>query len=135
MERCRRGLPRQHRVEIVFHQTVAVRTPGREAMIDVTREIATVVSGSGIAAGVVTLFVPHTSAGITINENADPDVTTDMLDWLRRLIPRDAGFRHAEGNSDAHLKSSLVGTSVQVPLVDGRLLLGQWQGIDLLLRV
>jgi len=100
-------------------------------MIDVTREIATVVSGSGIAAGVVTLFVPHTSAGITINENADPDVTTDMLDWLRRLIPRDAGFRHAEGNSDAHLKSSLVGTSVQVPLVDGRLLLGQWQGIYL----
>ena len=113
----------------MFHQTVAVRTPDREAMIDVTREIATVVSGSGIAAGVVTLFVPHTSAGITINENADPDVTTDMLDWLRRLIPRDAGFRHAEGNSDAHLKSSLVGTSVQVPLVDGRLLLGQWQGI------
>ncbi len=113
----------------MFHETVAIRTPGREAMIDVTREVATVVSGSGVAAGVVTLFVPHTSAGITINENADPDVTADMLDWLRRLIPRDAGFRHAEGNSDAHLKSSLVGTSVQVPLVDGRLVLGQWQGI------
>lgn len=113
----------------MFRETIPVRTTGRESMIDVTREVTAVLSRSGVAEGIVTLFVPHTSAGITINENADPDVTADMLGWLRRLVPQDAGFRHAEGNSDAHLKSSVVGTSLQVPLVEGRLLLGQWQAI------
>lgn len=115
----------------MFHETIAVRTSAREAMIDVTRDVAAGVARSGADNGIVTLFVPHTSAAVTINENADPDVTADMQEWLRRLIPRDAGFRHAEGNSDAHLKASLVGTSLQVPLVNGRMLLGRWQGIYL----
>jgi len=113
----------------MFHQTIDVPTPAREAMVDVTGDVAGVVGRSGATDGTVTLFVPHTSAGITINENADPDVMADMLGWLQRLAPRDADFRHVEGNSDAHLKASLVGSSVQIPLVEGNLLLGQWQGI------
>jgi len=98
-------------------------------MVEVTREVRRVVAESGIREGIVTLYVPHTTAAVTINENADPDVQHDMLAWLRRLVPPDPSFRHAEGNSDGHIKSSLVGVTAQVPLVDGDLLLGTWQGI------
>ena len=97
--------------------------------MEVTDDVRAVVNEAGVRDGVVTLFVPHTSAAVTINENADPDVQSDMLGWLAKLIPASPGFRHAEGNSDAHLKASLVGSSVQVPLVQGALRLGRWQGI------
>jgi secondary thiamine-phosphate synthase enzyme len=77
------------------------------------------------------VFVPHTTAGITINEGADPAVQRDVLDGLARLVPRNAGYRHSEGNSDAHIKASLLGCSVTVPVVEGRVRLGTWQSIYL----
>jgi secondary thiamine-phosphate synthase enzyme len=79
--------------------------------------------------GVLTVFSPHTTAGITINENADPDVAQDMDRFLTRLIPQSAGFKHVEGNSDAHLKASLIGSSVQIIVRDSALCLGKWQGV------
>ena len=113
----------------MYHAVLAVQTHEREAMIDVTREVAGLVVASGAQDGIVTVFVPHTSAAITLNENADPDVQRDWLLWMRELVPRTPAFRHAEGNSDAHIKASLVGNTIQVPLVRGRLRLGRWQGI------
>ena len=107
-----------------------VGTRGREELVDVTAIVSAAVSETGIQSGVVTLFVPHTTAAITINENADPDVVADMLRGLHELIPQhNALFRHAEGNSDAHIKTSLVGSSVQVLVEGGRLVLGTWQAI------
>jgi secondary thiamine-phosphate synthase enzyme len=112
-------------------QTIVVKTVGRESMHDITREVNDAVSlqnGSGICV----LFVQHTTCGLTVNENADPDVQSDMLGHLRKLIPQyEPAFRHAEENSDAHIKASLVGPSVTIPFEDGRLLLGRWQGIFL----
>jgi secondary thiamine-phosphate synthase enzyme len=113
----------------MFHAVLEVCSSAREEFCEVTGAVASVVRESGVTDGIVTLFVPHTTAAITINENADPDVQTDMISWLARLVPANAPFRHAEGNSDAHLKASLVGPSVQIPLVAGRLRLGTWQGI------
>jgi secondary thiamine-phosphate synthase enzyme len=84
---------------------------------------------SGIREGLCLLFVPHTTAAITINENADPDVVRDLLVTLERLVPRHGDYRHGEGNSDAHLKASLMGFSCQIPVSGGRLALGTWQGI------
>ncbi len=107
--------------------SVDVETSRREEMIDITATVAGYVGR--LAEGVVTVFVPHTTAGVTINENADPAVQSDFLGHLRLLVPQDGGFRHGEGNSDAHIKASLVGSSVTVPFVGGRMLLGQWQGI------
>jgi secondary thiamine-phosphate synthase enzyme len=75
------------------------------------------------------VYVPHTTAGVTINENADPDVVTDLLNTLEKLVPVHGNYRHAEGNSDAHLKASMMGFSQMVPVIDGRLALGTWQGI------
>lgn len=108
-----------------------VRTSSREEFIDITRRVVEQVSGCGVADGAVLVFVAHTTAGVTINENADPDVCDDLTAGLCRLAPRDAGWRHREGNSDGHLKTSLVGPSVVVPLSGGRLALGTWQGIYL----
>ena len=81
--------------------------------------------------GVVTVFIPHTTCGVTINENADPDVVTDMLAALARMVPWEAGYRHGEGNAAAHVKASLMGFSAQVAVADGKLQLGTWQGIFL----
>ncbi len=101
-------------------------------MIDITREVEYVVSGQNAAEGLCVLFTQHTTCGLTINENADPDVKSDMLGFLRKLIPQDyADFRHFEHNSDSHIKSSLVGSSVTIPFEKGKLLLGRWQGIYL----
>lgn len=109
-----------------------VRTTRREQMIEITDEVRRRLRESQTEEGVCTLFVRHTTAGLTVNENADPDVVRDMLLYLRATIPRDfPGFQHAEGNSDAHLKASFFGSSVQVPFADGELLLGRWQGIYL----
>jgi secondary thiamine-phosphate synthase enzyme len=107
---------------------VQIETREREEMIDVTATVRDIVSEGG-GDGTVVVFVPHTSAGVTINENADPAVQRDLLLWFRRLVPPTNEFAHAEGNSDAHVKATLVGSSVTVPFVGGVLRLGTWQGI------
>ncbi len=111
------------------HRTIHVRSQSREELIDVTELVLRTVAEIGRDDGIVTVFSPHTTSGMTINENADPDVQADILARLASLVPPEAGYRHAEGNSDAHIKATLVGPSVQVPLVGGRLLLGRWQGV------
>ena len=104
-------------------------TYGRESLTDITSSVGLLVADSGIKDGLVIVYSPHTTAGITINENSDPDVKADILSFVSRLIPEDWGFAHFEGNSDAHIKASLFGQSVIVPLASGRLVLGTWQGI------
>jgi secondary thiamine-phosphate synthase enzyme len=108
-----------------------VATARREQFVDITDRVAEAVRASGVADGIAIVYCPHTTAGITINENADPDVVTDLLAGLERLAPRHAGWRHAEGNSDGHLKASLLGSSATVPVAGGRLSLGTWQGVYL----
>ncbi|HYO91958.1 MAG TPA: secondary thiamine-phosphate synthase enzyme YjbQ [Pyrinomonadaceae bacterium] len=112
--------------------TLRVRSREREQLVEFTDEVRRKLKESGASDGICVLYVQHTTAGLTINENADPDVPRDMLHALRTLIPQHGmDFRHGEENSDAHIKSSLVGTSVTVPFRDGQLLLGRWQGIFL----
>ncbi len=114
----------------ITQETIAVSTSRRCEMIDITSKVASAVSASGVTAGTVTVFCPHTTAAITINENADPDVTSDILFTLEELFPKDRpGYRHCEGNSDSHIKSSLVGSSERILIKDGRMTLGTWQGI------
>ncbi|HEX8000355.1 MAG TPA: secondary thiamine-phosphate synthase enzyme YjbQ [Pyrinomonadaceae bacterium] len=109
-----------------------VRSREREQLVEFTDEVQRKLSESGARSGVCFLFVQHTTAALTVNENADPDVPRDMLLALRTLIPQHGmDFRHGEENSDAHIKASLVGSSVHVPFEDGKLLLGRWQGIFL----
>jgi len=102
---------------------------GREDLIDITRDVAEAVRDSGIEEGVCLVYCPHTTAAITINENADPDVVRDLLFAFDKTFPNRAEFRHAEGNSAAHLKSSVIGCSETIPVSGGRLALGTWQGI------
>ena len=110
--------------------TFDVRTNRRTEFVEITAEVRRAVREAGLADGVCVVYCPHTTAAVTIQENADPDVVHDMLLWLNQHVPKDVpGFRHAEGNSDAHLKSSLVGPSVTVPVANGDLVLGRWQGI------
>ena len=110
--------------------TISVNSSHREEMVDITAEAEKFVRES--SEGVLVLFTQHTTCGLTVNENADPDVQSDMLGFLSRLIPQyEPNFAHFEHNSDAHIKSSLMGSSVTVPFADGKLLLGRWQGIYL----
>jgi len=112
--------------------TLNVRSSKREDLVDITSRVAELIRRESKSEGICYLFVQHTTAGITINENADPNVGRDMLYALARLIPKDdPNYRHNEDNSDAHIKSSLTGHSAYVPFQDGRLLLGRWQGIFL----
>jgi secondary thiamine-phosphate synthase enzyme len=108
---------------------VSVSTQRRTQFVPISGLITGLVEQHGWREGIVTIFVPHTTAGITINENADPDVARDMEWFSDRLVPQSPEFRHAEGNSDAHLKASFFGSSLQVIVRDGRLWLGTWQGI------
>ena len=108
---------------------IALSTERRTQLIDVTAAVAKMVRDSGVGSGFCYVYVPHTTAGVIVNEHADPDVATDIEAALDRLVPHDAGYRHAEGNSDSHIKASLVGTSAQVFIAEGRLDLGRWQGI------
>ncbi len=110
-------------------ERIEVTTNHREQMVDVTARVDAVVRKSGIAEGWALAYCPHTTAGMTINENADPDVAHDILGGLADLVPRGKGWRHIEGNADSHLKAALVGSSVTVPITGGRLALGTWQGI------
>jgi secondary thiamine-phosphate synthase enzyme len=106
-----------------------VRTSGQNEWIDITVEIQQAVAASGVSEGICVVFVPHTTAAVTINENADPDVPHDVGLALDRISPDRREFRHGEGNSAAHTKSSLVGQSVTLIVSGGRLLLGTWQGV------
>ena len=106
-----------------------VATGRREQFVDITDKVAEAVASVGVGDGVAVVYCPHTTAAITINENADPDVVHALLAALERIAPRNAGWRHREGNSDGHLKASLVGSSATVPVERGRLRLGTWQGI------
>ncbi len=110
------------------YKELAIETHRRTEMMNVTDLLQACVREAGVHDGLLVAQVMHTTAGLTINENADPDVVEDLLAQLERLAAR-PDYRHAEGNSDAHLKASLMGASVTVPIVQGRLLLGMWQGI------
>jgi secondary thiamine-phosphate synthase enzyme len=112
--------------------TFQVKTRERDQFVEITDEVGQAVARSTVRSGAVLVYVPHTTAGVTINENADPDVVHDMLLTLKRLVPRDAaGYRHAEGNSDSHVKASMMGSSCRVLIDEGKLVLGTWQGIYL----
>ena len=108
---------------------IKVKTEAREEMVDLTAEIQREVKKSGVQTGLMIAFVPHTTAGITINEHADPDVARDLTETLSRLAPPAAAYRHTEGNADAHVKASLIGSSITVLIENGKLVLGTWQGI------
>jgi len=108
---------------------IEIRSTEREQWIPITSHVEAALRESGLTDGACLVYVPHTTAGVTINENADPDVAADLLMGLSRLIPHNWPFRHGEGNSDAHLKSSLIGCSVMIPVHKGRLGLGTWQGV------
>jgi secondary thiamine-phosphate synthase enzyme len=113
-------------------EIIRVRSREREELVEFTEEVRSRVRVSGARAGACVLYVRHTTAGLTVNENADPDVPRDMLHALRTLVPQHGmGFRHGEENSDSHIKASLTGPSVTVPFDEGELLLGRWQGIFL----
>ncbi len=108
---------------------LSIKTNRKTEMIDITSMITRAVESSGIKEGLCMLFVPHTTAAITVNESADPSVKSDILMILNRIIPWEADYDHLEGNSPAHVKSTLVGVSEQLVIEKGRLILGTWQGI------
>ena len=112
-------------------QELEIRTPSHACFVDVTAAVGKAVAGSGIRDGICHLYVPHTTAGITINENADPTVRSDILRELNKLVPWEDGYDHDEGNAAAHIKASLIGSSQSVFVEGGRLKLGTWQGIYL----
>jgi len=114
----------------IVEKDFRISSKNRNQMIDITEEVQSLLTKSGISEGIVTVYCPHTTAAITINENADPSVPHDILLTLSELIPEHRpGYRHDEGNSDAHCKSSLVGCSEQILIKGGKLNLGTWQGI------
>jgi secondary thiamine-phosphate synthase enzyme len=110
-------------------KVIAVKTHAREEFLDITRDVRSAVRNSGIENGIALVFVPHTTAGVTINENADPDVKEDILMALKKIVPDSLPWRHAEGNSPAHVKAGLVGSSIHIIVEGGDLQLGTWQGI------
>ena len=113
----------------VAHHALRVETKQKTETIDITARVADLVEGAGIADGICVITVAHTTAGIFVNENADPDVQRDILATLARVVPDDGDYRHAEGNSPGHIKSILVGADVTIAIRDGKLALGRWQGI------
>jgi secondary thiamine-phosphate synthase enzyme len=108
---------------------IAVKSRKRSEMIDITALVQQEVTRSGVRDGLCAVYVPHTTAGVTINEGADPSVCDDILNKLKRLVPQDEGYRHIEGNSDSHIKASLIGSSVTVIIENSSLNLGTWQKI------
>jgi len=108
-----------------------VKTRERDEIVDITSSVNDIVDKSGINNGICVVFSTHTTCGVTINENADPDVKADMIDGLARNFPREGRYRHVEGNSDAHIKTSTIGPSVTIIIENKRLVLGTWQGIML----
>lgn len=111
-------------------ETFEIRTRRRSELLDITEPVRLAIQKIGLRQGACVVYCPHTTAAVTINENADPDVVHDVLAWLNRAIPQDQpDFRHGEGNSDAHIKASLVGPSVTLLVEAGDLILGRWQGV------
>ena len=110
-------------------ERISIKTNKRRELIDITEKIQSVISRIKIKSGCCVIFIPHTTAGLTINENADPAVKTDIENTINKLIPSTGQYAHAEGNSDAHIKSSLLGNSLTMLIEDNRLCLGTWQGI------
>ena len=110
-------------------QSFTVRTTRHSQMIDITARVQDALRSSGVTDGICTVFIPHTTAAVTINENADPDVVTDFLKEINKIVPWEDGYLHMEGNSAAHLKSSMIGFSENIIVENGRLVLGTWQGI------
>jgi secondary thiamine-phosphate synthase enzyme len=108
---------------------ISVKTTARSEMVDITTSVQKEIARAGASDGVCVVYVPHTTAGITINEGADPSVCRDIIEKLNELAPPNAGYRHMEGNADSHIKASLMGSSVSVIIESGRLLLGTWQKI------
>jgi secondary thiamine-phosphate synthase enzyme len=107
----------------------SVQTGSRTDYVNIDEQVSTAVAELGIEAGLITVFIPHTTAGVTINENADPDVTADLESIFDKAVPWSNGYLHCEGNSAAHAKASMMGSSVQIIVKDGRLMLGTWQSI------
>ena len=112
-------------------ETLRVKTARRTQLVNVTSLVERAVKASGVASGVCYVYVPHTTAGVTINEHADPDVATDLEGVFDHLVPHSGPYRHSEGNSDSHAKATLVGSSQVIFVEDGRLALGRWQGVFL----
>lgn len=106
-----------------------IKTRKRVEAIDITDSILNFVKESGVIDGILFIYVPHTTAGVTINENADPSVIEDILEKLNEIVPRNGNYRHIEGNSDSHIKSSILGVSTNLFIENGKVLLGTWQGI------
>ena len=111
--------------------TIDIPTSERLQMVDITSQVASVVESSGARSGLCIAFCPHTTAGLAVNENADPNVASDIIAAMARAFPKDGGYRHSEGNSDGHIKSSLFGPGLTLLVEDGSLVLGTWQGIYL----
>jgi len=112
-------------------RTFSVSTSERVDLVEITSTVAQEVAKSGVGTGIVIIYVPHTTCGVTINESADPDVARDIKMHLAKLVPQDGGFKHYEGNSDSHIKTSMIGSSENILIEDGKLVLGTWQGIFL----
>ena len=110
-------------------RTIEVKTQAREELVDITARVREELVSSGVKDGICYVYVPHTTAAVTINENADPSVKEDILMALRKIVPDSLPYRHSEGNSPAHVKASLIGSSIKVIIEEGQLSLGTWQGI------
>ncbi len=110
---------------------LSIKTGARVELLDITEQVNRAVTRIGAATGLCNLFVQHTTAALIVSENWNPDVTVDMLEQLQRMVPREAGYRHAEGNSQAHILSVMLSTSINIPVRDTRLALGRWQGVML----
>jgi len=110
-------------------EKINIKTNNRIDLIDITDKVQSVASKSKVKDGICFIFCPHTTAGLTINENADPQVKRDIINTLNKLVPENAGYAHSEGNADSHIKSSLFGSSLTIFIEDGQLALGSWQGI------
>lgn len=108
---------------------IEVKTQDKEELVDITAQVQEEISSSGMEDGFCLVYVPHTTAGVTINENADPSVKEDLLMTMKRIVPESLPFKHLEGNSPAHVKASLVGSSINLIVKEGRLSLGTWQGV------
>lgn len=110
-------------------RTIEVKTQAREELVDITARVREELASSGVKDGICCVYVPHTTAAVTINENADPSVKEDILMALRKIVPDSLPYRHSEGNSPAHVKACLIGSSIKVIIDEGQLALGTWQGI------
>jgi secondary thiamine-phosphate synthase enzyme len=108
---------------------IQIRTHFRAEFVDITGEVNGIVQKSGVKEGICYIYIPHTTAAVTINENADPSVQKDIINELDKIVPWDNQYTHGEGNAAAHIKSTLVGASVSIPVIKGKLALGTWQGV------